>query len=138
MAQGATAAEGMEFGTGGTSAKPEPGGGFNGCGGSSLPTGGGVHRPGAGANGGGGVAGAVPIRQGACMSFDIRAYVAFDAKGRGYCPSCERKKGRRPSQKSLAVLGSGAYKCHAGCTPEEIRNAVGQMNYPSIQHRSMR
>ncbi len=65
------------------------------------------------------------------MSFDIREYVAFDAKGRGYCPSCERKKGHRPSQKSLAVLASGAYKCHAGCTPEEIRNAVG---YVPVAH----
>ncbi|MBW4553863.1 MAG: AAA family ATPase [Aphanocapsa sp. GSE-SYN-MK-11-07L] len=57
--------------------------------------------------------------------FNIRDVVSFDRNGRAYCPSCEQKKGRRPSQKSLAVLESGAYKCHAGCTSEEIRVSLG-------------
>ncbi len=60
------------------------------------------------------------------MSFNIQEYVVFDRSGRAFCPSCALKKGRRPSQKSLAVLPSGAYKCHAGCTPDEIRRALGQ------------
>lgn len=58
--------------------------------------------------------------------FDIREWVEFSDRGRAYCPSCHRRKGRRPSQRSLAVLESGAYKCHAGCTPEEIRVSLGQ------------
>ena len=57
--------------------------------------------------------------------FEIREYVEFNAGGRAYCPSCQQKKGRRPSQKSLVVLESGAYKCHAGCTTEEIRDSLG-------------
>ncbi len=60
--------------------------------------------------------------------FSIQSYVEFDRNGRAYCPSCQVKKRRRPSQKSLALIPGtdGAYKCHAGCTPEEIRSALGQ------------
>jgi hypothetical protein len=58
-------------------------------------------------------------------TFNIRDYVLFDRNGRAYCPSCEQKKGRRPSQKSLSLLESGAYKCHAGCTTDEIRICLG-------------
>jgi hypothetical protein len=54
-------------------------------------------------------------------TFNIRDFVPFDRNGWAYCPNCEQNKGRRPSQKSLSVLESGAYKCHAGCTPDEIR-----------------
>ncbi|NJO86147.1 MAG: hypothetical protein HC818_05940, partial [Synechococcaceae cyanobacterium RM1_1_27] len=61
------------------------------------------------------------------MSFDIRAHLDFH-NGRAYCPSCEAKKGRRPRQRSLALVPGtdGAYICHAGCTVEEIRSAIGQ------------
>ncbi|NJL98920.1 MAG: toprim domain-containing protein [Synechococcaceae cyanobacterium RM1_1_27] len=61
------------------------------------------------------------------MSFDIRAHIDFQ-NGRAYCPSCERKKGRRPRQRSLALVPGtdGAYLCHAGCTVEEIRSVIGQ------------
>ena len=58
--------------------------------------------------------------------FEIQEFIKFDAQGRAYCPSCQQRKGRRPSQKSLALLESGAYKCHAGCTPEEIRASLNQ------------
>jgi len=69
--------------------------------------------------------------------FDIREHVEFDRKGRAFCPSCESKKGRRPRQKSLAIVpgSNGAYLCHAGCTVEEIREAVGQPKQgPSVRH----
>lgn len=72
--------------------------------------------------------------------FEIREWVQFDPTGRAYCPSCQQCKGRRPSQKSLAVLESGAYKCHAGCTPEEIRASLGQLKdppTPSTQSESL-
>ncbi|NJL99251.1 MAG: toprim domain-containing protein, partial [Synechococcaceae cyanobacterium SM2_3_2] len=61
------------------------------------------------------------------MSFDIRTHVNFQ-NGRAYCPSCERKKGRRPRQRSLALVPGtdGAYLCHAGCSVDEIRSAIGQ------------
>ncbi|MDX2271041.1 MAG: AAA family ATPase [Cyanobacteriota bacterium] len=60
--------------------------------------------------------------------FDIREHIEFDRNGRAYCPSCEIKKGRRPRQRSLAIVpgSDGAYLCHAGCSVEEIREAVGQ------------
>lgn len=60
-------------------------------------------------------------------AFDISKVVQFDRNGRAYCPSCTLIKGRQPSQKSLALVPGteGAYICHAGCTPEEIREAVG-------------
>ena len=64
--------------------------------------------------------------------FSMRDFVTFDRNGRAYCPNCEQNKGRRPSQKSLAVLESGAYKCHAGCTPDEIRASLGVPKNGSI------
>ncbi|GAB4216300.1 MAG: hypothetical protein OHK0012_18280 [Synechococcales cyanobacterium] len=83
--------------------------------------------------------------------FDIREHIEFDRNGRAFCPSCEIKKGRRPRQKSLALvpgsvrgsgdLSPGAYICHAGCTVDEIREAVGQpksssmpFSHPQRQH----
>ncbi|MDX2271033.1 MAG: AAA family ATPase [Cyanobacteriota bacterium] len=66
--------------------------------------------------------------------FDIRERIEFDRNGRAFCPSCEIKKGRRPRQKSLAVVpgSGGAYICHAGCTVDEIRAAVGQPKSSSM------
>ncbi|MBW4554183.1 MAG: hypothetical protein KME35_24235 [Aphanocapsa sp. GSE-SYN-MK-11-07L] len=64
--------------------------------------------------------------------FNIRDFIPFDRNGRAYCPNCEQNKGRRPSQKSLAVLESGAYKCHAGCTSEEIRLCLGVPKNSSV------
>jgi archaellum biogenesis ATPase FlaH len=68
--------------------------------------------------------------------FSIRDFVSFDRNGRAYCPNCEQNKGRRPSQKSLAVLESGAYKCHAGCTPDEIRTSLGVPKSSSLSSSS--
>lgn len=59
--------------------------------------------------------------------FKITDHVTFDAKGRGVCPSCTIAKGSGHRAKNLSLVGGeGAYKCHRGCTPEEIRNALGQ------------
>ncbi|MDX2273560.1 MAG: DUF3987 domain-containing protein [Cyanobacteriota bacterium] len=77
--------------------------------------------------------------------FDIREHIEFDRNGRVLCPSCEIKKGRKPRQRSLSIvpgsvrgsgdLSPGAYLCHAGCSVEEIREAVGQPKRdPSIRH----
>jgi hypothetical protein len=68
--------------------------------------------------------------------FNIRDFVPFDRNGRAYCPSCAQNKERRPSQKSLTVLESGAYKCHAGCTPEEIRLCLGVPKNASVPAQS--
>lgn len=56
------------------------------------------------------------------MSFDIRAHIEFDNKGRAQCPSCllDGKTG-----KNLSVLESGAYKCFRGCSTDAIREAIG-------------
>lgn len=58
--------------------------------------------------------------------FKIVDFVSFDEHGRAYCPSCTAAKGRQPSQKSLALVPEtdGAYICHAGCEPDQIRAAL--------------
>lgn len=54
--------------------------------------------------------------------FQITDHVDFDAKGRAQCPSC-LQDGK--TNKNLSLLDSGAYKCHRGCTSDEIRAALG-------------
>lgn len=56
-------------------------------------------------------------------AFDIRTHVEFNNKNRAQCPCCllDGKK-----DLNLSVMDSGAYKCHRGHTPEEIRAALGQ------------
>ncbi|MBD1917184.1 MULTISPECIES: AAA family ATPase [Cyanophyceae] len=56
------------------------------------------------------------------MTFDISKYVEFDTKGRATCPSC-LTDGK--TAKNLSVLESGAYKCHRGCLPQQIKDALG-------------
>ncbi|KAM3091157.1 AAA family ATPase [Phormidesmis sp. 146-35] len=59
--------------------------------------------------------------------FDIRQHVQFNAKGRAICPSCTLSKGTDHKKLNLALVPNtdGAYKCHAGCTPDDIRSALG-------------
>lgn len=56
--------------------------------------------------------------------FKISEYIEFDARGRATCPSCDPKGTKR---KSLTLIpnSDGAYKCHRGCTPQMIRDAIG-------------
>lgn len=56
------------------------------------------------------------------MPFDISKFVEFDAKGRAQCPSCleSGKKGR-----NLSLHKEGGYHCFRGCTPANIREALG-------------
>lgn len=54
--------------------------------------------------------------------FNIREHIEFDAKGRATCPSCAIDG---KTSKNLSVLATGAYKCHRGCTSEQIREAIG-------------
>lgn len=57
--------------------------------------------------------------------FNIRDYVTFNEQGRAICPSCQQIKGGNYRKPNLSILESGAYKCHRGCTSEEIRAALG-------------
>lgn len=57
--------------------------------------------------------------------FDIRQHLEFDAKNRAICPCCQADKGADYRKRNLSVLESGAYKCHRGCSPEDIRAALG-------------
>jgi hypothetical protein len=59
--------------------------------------------------------------------FKITDYVEFDSKNRAECPSCQQVKGAGYHSKNLALIPNtdGAYKCHRGCTPDEIRAALG-------------
>jgi hypothetical protein len=57
--------------------------------------------------------------------FDIRNHVDFDVKGRAQCPCC-LNDGKKTKNLSLVPGTDGAYKCHRGHTPNEIRNQLGQ------------
>lgn len=63
------------------------------------------------------------------MTFKISEWVEFDKSGRAICPCCAQSHTgqRRYSKKNLAIVPGtdGAYKCHAGHTPAEIRSALG-------------
>ena len=59
--------------------------------------------------------------------FKITDHLSFDTKGRAVCPVCIISKGTGYKAKNLALVGTeGAYKCHRGCTAEEIRDAIGK------------
>ncbi|PZO55460.1 MAG: hypothetical protein DCF15_10445 [Phormidesmis priestleyi] len=58
--------------------------------------------------------------------FKITDHIEFDSSLRAVCPSCEADgKGKK---KNLALVPGtdGAYKCHRGCSTEDIRAALGQ------------
>lgn len=57
------------------------------------------------------------------MPFNIRDFVEFDTRGRAVCPSCALDG--KTTKKNLSVLASDAYKCHRGCTSDQIRGAIG-------------
>lgn len=57
--------------------------------------------------------------------FNIREYVDFNEHGRAICPSCAQSKGSGHKKLNLSVHESGAYKCFANCTPDDIRAALG-------------
>lgn len=58
-------------------------------------------------------------------TFDIRQHIQFNADGRAKCPQCLIVKGNGYNKLNLSVLENGAYKCFRGCTPTEIRTALG-------------
>ncbi|MFH7243566.1 MAG: AAA family ATPase [Spirulina sp.] len=57
------------------------------------------------------------------MVFNIAEHIEFDAKGRAACPSCALEG--KAKNKNLSLLETGAYKCFRGCTPKQIREAMG-------------
>jgi hypothetical protein len=65
------------------------------------------------------------------MTFNIRDHVAFDQKGRAQCPVC-LQDGKTSKNLSLVPDTDGAYKCHRGHTPTEIRDALGQPKVAAI------
>ncbi|WNZ28193.1 AAA family ATPase (plasmid) [Leptolyngbya sp. NK1-12] len=56
--------------------------------------------------------------------FRITDYTEFDPKGRAVCPCCALE-GKLKKNLALIPGTDGAYKCHRGCTPEQIRAALG-------------
>ncbi len=59
--------------------------------------------------------------------FDIREFVQTDSKDRALCPACLLIKGTGYKSKNLWVEPSGnGYKCHRGCTSDDIRSALGE------------
>nr|MBW4474075.1 AAA family ATPase [Stenomitos rutilans HA7619-LM2] len=63
------------------------------------------------------------------QQFNIREYVEFNTDARAICPSCAQSKGANHRKLNLSLVTSGeyegAYKCFAGCTPQDIRAALG-------------
>lgn len=59
------------------------------------------------------------------MTFKITDHIEFDQKGRAHCPVCV-SDGKKTKNLSLIPNTDGAYKCHRGCTSDDIRNAIGQ------------
>ena len=57
--------------------------------------------------------------------FDIRNFIEFDQRGRAFCPSCEAAGKGHKKNLTLIPDTDGAYKCHRGCTPKEIREILG-------------
>ena len=59
------------------------------------------------------------------MTFKITDHIDFDQKGRAQCPVC-LSDGKSAKNLSLIPNTDGAYKCHRGCSTDDIRNAIGQ------------
>jgi hypothetical protein len=62
-------------------------------------------------------------------TFSIFDHIEFNKTGRAICPSCLLTKGEGYRKYNLSVslqpADHGAYKCHRGCTTEQIREAIG-------------
>lgn len=57
--------------------------------------------------------------------FRITEHVDFDVQGRAICPACQLEGKAKRKNLALVPNTDGAYKCHRGCTPDEIRAALG-------------
>jgi hypothetical protein len=57
--------------------------------------------------------------------FKITDHIEFDLKGRAICPFCF-SEGKIGKNLSLIPNTDGAYKCHRGCSTEDIRSALNQ------------
>ncbi|WP_055077652.1 AAA family ATPase [Pseudanabaena sp. 'Roaring Creek'] len=57
--------------------------------------------------------------------FKITDHIEFDHKGRAHCPVC-LSDGKKSKNLSLIPNTDGAYRCHRGCSSEDIRAAIGQ------------
>lgn len=56
--------------------------------------------------------------------FRITDHIDFDRRGRAQCPVC-LKDGKTAKNLALIPNTDGAYKCHRGCTPNDIRDVLG-------------
>jgi AAA domain/Toprim-like len=56
--------------------------------------------------------------------FKITEHITFD-NNRAQCPCC-LTQGKTSKNLALIPNTDGAYKCHRGCSPEQIRDAIGQ------------
>lgn len=66
--------------------------------------------------------------------FKITEFVEFDHKGRAQCPVC-LADGKTGKNLSLVSGTDGAYKCHRGCSTDDIRHAIGQPKGEHIADR---
>jgi len=58
--------------------------------------------------------------------FKITDHDEFNNRGRAICPCCALDG--KTTKRNLALIPDtdGAYKCHRGCSPDDIRDALGQ------------
>ncbi|NEQ24539.1 MAG: hypothetical protein F6K28_36620, partial [Microcoleus sp. SIO2G3] len=57
--------------------------------------------------------------------FQITDWIDFDKNGRANCPCCGPAHGSKDKSLCLSPKTDWAYKYHRGCTPAEIRAALG-------------
>ncbi len=57
--------------------------------------------------------------------FKLTDHIEFDSSNRAVCPSCAAD-GKNKRNLALVPDTDGAYKCHRGCSSEDIRQALGQ------------
>ncbi len=60
------------------------------------------------------------------MPFSITDHIEFDQSGRAQCPVC-LQEGKTAKNLSLVpnATHAGAFKCHRGCTTQQIKDALG-------------
>lgn len=61
------------------------------------------------------------------MTFKITDHIEFDSSNRAVCPSCAAEGKDKKKNLALVPDTDGAYKCHRGCSPADIRQVLGQV-----------
>jgi hypothetical protein len=69
------------------------------------------------------LSGSTISNRGKAMSFRITDHIEFNSSNRAACPCCANDG--KVNNTNLSLHPEGAYKCFRGCTPADIREALG-------------